>query len=64
MQMSLPLIHTAEGHDGIKTGGLERREVAEDHPRHCREEEGDQADPSVEDEGHVARSPYPSFAKA
>ena len=40
-------------HDGIQAGGLERREIAEDHPHERREEKGDQDDPPVEDEGHV-----------
>src|SRR5450759_3717961 len=37
-------------HDGIQAGGLERREIAEDHPHERREEKGYQDDPPVEDE--------------
>ena len=40
-------------YDRVQPRGLERREIAEDHPHRRREEEGDQDDPSVEDERHM-----------
>ena len=49
----------AQGHDGVQAGGLERREIAEDHPHERREEEGDQDNPPVEDERHVEHGRKP-----